>query len=56
MTADEYSALMKNELEDLAGHRLKALINVEAIKQELADGMIKKVKAKIFEQGELFGS
>ena len=56
LTADEYSALMKDELEDLAGHRLKALINVEAIKQELADGMIKKVKAKIFEQGELFGS
>ena len=25
LTADEYSALMKDELEDLAGHQLKAL-------------------------------
>jgi len=33
---------MKDELEDLAGHRLKALINVEQIKPELADGMIKR--------------
>ena len=32
LTADEYSALMKDELEDLAGHRLKVLINVEANK------------------------
>jgi hypothetical protein len=26
ITADEYLALMKDELEDLAGHRLRALI------------------------------
>ena len=32
LTADEYSTLMKDGLEDLPGHRLKALINVEANK------------------------
>ena len=32
LTADEYSALMKDELEDLARHRLKALVNVKANK------------------------
>ena len=32
LTSDEYSALMKDELEDLAGYRLKALINVEVNK------------------------
>ena len=32
LIADEYSALMKDKLEDLAGHRLKALANVEANK------------------------
>ena len=41
LTADEYSTLMKDELENLAGHRLKALVNVEVN------------KAKTFEQGEL---
>ena len=42
LMADEYSALMKDELEDLAGHRLKALINVEANKARVTDGMIKR--------------
>ena len=53
LTADEYSALMKDELEDLAGHRLKALINVEANKGRVSRWYDKKVKAKTFEQGEL---
>ena len=53
LTADEYSALMKDELEDLAGHRLKALINVEANKARVSRWYDKKVKAKTFEQGEL---
>ena len=35
LTADEYSALMKDGLEDLAGHRLKALISVEANKARI---------------------
>ena len=53
LMADEYSALMKDELEDLAGHRLKALINVEANKARVSRWYDKKVKAKTFEQGEL---
>ena len=53
LTADEYSALMKDELEDLAGHRLKALINVEANKTRVGRWYDKKVKAKTIEQGEL---
>jgi hypothetical protein len=53
LTADEYSALMKDELEDLAGHQLKALVNVEANKARIGRWYDKKVKAKAFEQGEL---
>ena len=53
LTADEYSALMKDELEDLAGHRLKALANVEANKARVGRWYDKKVKAKAFDQGEL---
>jgi len=29
LTADDYVTLMKDELEDLAGHQLKALVNIE---------------------------
>ena len=32
LIAEDYAALMKDELEDLAGHRLNALINIEANK------------------------
>ena len=32
LTAEDYATLMKDELEDLAGHRLNALINIEANK------------------------
>src|SRR6185369_10674342 len=46
LTADEYSALMKDELEDLAGHRLNALANVEANKTRIGRWYDKKVKAK----------
>ena len=53
LTADEYSTLMKDELEDLAAHRLKALINVEANKARVSQRYDKKVKGKIFEQGKL---
>ena len=53
LTADEYSALMKDELEDLAGHRLKALANVKANKARIGRWYDKKVKTKAFEQGEL---
>ena len=32
LTAEHYATLVKDELEDLAGHRLNALINIEANK------------------------
>ena len=53
LTADEYSAPMKDEWEDLAGHLLKALVNVEANKVKVIRRYNKKVKAKTFDQGEL---
>jgi len=53
LTASEYSKLMKDELEDLAAHRLRALINVEANKARVARWYDKKVKAKEFAQGDL---
>ena len=52
LTADDYTALMKDELEDLAGHRLNALINIEANKARVGR-WYKKVKAKSFDQGDL---
>ena len=51
LMADEYSALLKDELENLAGRRLKALVNVEANKARIGRWYDKKVKAKAFEQG-----
>ena len=53
LTADEYSALMKDGLEDLASHLLNALINVEADKARVARWYDKKVKVKNFAQGDL---
>ena len=45
---------MKNsELQCLAGHLLKALINVGANKARISRWYDKKVKVKTFEQGEL---
>jgi hypothetical protein len=45
--------LMKDELEDLAEHRLNALINIEANKARVGRWYDKKVKAKSFDQGDL---
>ena len=53
LRAGEYSKLMKDELEDLAAHRLRALINVEANKARVARWYDKKVKAWEFAQGDL---
>ena len=53
LTADDYAALMKDELEDLAGHRLNALISIEANKARVGRWYDKKVKAKSFDQGDL---
>jgi hypothetical protein len=44
---------MKDELEDLASHRLDALINVELNKARVARWYDKKVKIRSFPQGEL---
>ena len=44
---------MKDELEDLAGHRLKALVNVEANKARVGRWYDKKMKIKSFDRGEL---
>ena len=41
LTADDCTALMKDELENLAGHQLNA-------KLEWADGMIRKSKPNLF--------
>ena len=53
LTADDYMALMKDELEDLTGHWLHALINVEANKVRVDRWYDKKVKVKTFDQGDL---
>ena len=42
LTDDEYSALMKDGLEDLAGHRLNALINIKANKARVGQWYDKK--------------
>jgi len=44
---------MKDELEDLAGHRLRALIIIEENKRRVAKWNDKKVKAKEFADGDL---
>jgi hypothetical protein len=47
---------MKEELEDLAGDRLRALENIEKNKRRLARWYYKKVKVKEFAQGVWFGN
>jgi len=44
---------MKDELDDLAGHRLRALISIEENKKRVARWYDKKVKAKEFADGDL---
>jgi hypothetical protein len=53
LTADDYDILMKNELEDLAGHRLKALVSIEENKKRIARWYDKGVKAKEFADVDL---
>ena len=53
LTTDNYSSLMKEELEYLAGHRLRALESIQSNKERVARWYDKKVKAKEFIQGEL---
>ena len=53
LNADDYDILMKDELEDLAGHRLKALVSIEENKKRVARWYEKRVKAKEFADGDL---
>jgi hypothetical protein len=53
LTVDDYSAFMKNELEDLAGYQLRALISIEENKKRITWWYDKKVKVKEFSQGDL---
>jgi len=53
LTADDYATLMKDKLDDLAEHRLRALISIEENKKRVAKWYDKRVKAKEFADGEL---
>ena len=53
LAANDYATLMKDELDDLAGHRLKALISIEENKKRVARWYDKKVKTKEFGDGDL---
>jgi len=53
LTTDDYATLIKDELDDLAGHRLRALISTEENKKRVARWYDKKVKAKEFADGDL---
>jgi len=53
LTTDDYATLMKDELDDLAEHRLGALISIEENKRRVAKWYDKKVKAKEFADGDL---
>jgi len=53
LVADDYATLMKDELDDLAEHRLRVLINIEQNKRRVARWYDKKVKAKEFAYGDL---
>jgi len=44
---------MKDELDDLAGHWMKALMSIEENKKRVARWYDKKVKAKEFANGDL---
>jgi len=46
LTADDYDVLMKDKLEDLAGHWLKALVSIEENKKRVARWYDKRIKAK----------
>jgi len=44
---------MKDELEDLASHRLRASVNIEENKKRVAKWYDKRVKSKEFVDGDL---
>ena len=45
LAADDYATLMKDELDDLPGHRLMALISIEENKKRVARWYDKKSKS-----------
>jgi hypothetical protein len=53
LSADDYSAMMKEELEDLAGSWLRALENIEKNKRRIARWYDKRVRVKEFAEGDL---
>jgi len=53
LAAGDYDTLMKDELEDLAGHQLRALVSIKENKKRVARWYDKKVKAKEFADGDL---
>src|SRR5688572_20377730 len=53
LSADDYSSLMKGEIDDLSSQRLRALISIEENKKRVARWYDKKVKVKQFSPGDL---
>ena len=53
LAADDYATLIKDEFDDLAEHRLRALISIEENKQRVARWYDKKLKVKEFANGDL---
>ena len=53
LATDDYVTLMKDELEDLAGHCLKALVNIEENTKRVCRWYDKRVKVKEFTDGDL---
>jgi len=53
LAADDYAISMKDELDDLVEHRLRALISIEKNKKRVAKWYDKKVQAKEFTDGDL---
>jgi len=53
LIADDYITLMKDELDDLAEHRLRALISIEENKMRVVKWYDMKVKTKEFADGDL---
>jgi len=47
--ADDYATLIKDGLDNLAEHRLRALISIEENKKRVARWYVKKVKAKVYQ-------
>jgi hypothetical protein len=53
LSANDYPAMMKEDLEDLAGNRLRALENIKKNKRRVARWYDKKVKSKEFVEVDL---